>query len=129
MESRCIICGLEKKGLKVREDHVIYAIRWFKRNVTRNEKGYGLVVCRDCYKKYAEARHSYTKKTFAYVGIGVLAAVLWIAVGGIRLYAIAAGVILIAFMYLLSLLSYVPDLDVKREKVESTAKRAHNDKD
>ncbi len=121
MESRCIICGLEKKGLKVKEDHVIYAIRWFKRNVSRNEKGYDLVVCRDCYKKYSSARSSYNRKLFAYLGIGILATVLWIAVGGIKLYSIAAGIVLIAFMYLLSLLSYIPGLDVKKPALEKGA--------
>ncbi len=125
--TRCIICGLEKKGLKVRDDSVINAIRWFKRNITKNEKGYELVVCRDCYKKYRAARASFNKKRFAYTGIGVIATFFWILIGGIKAYSIFAGLLLIAFMYLLSLLSYIPalELDNKTElgKNEANSKR------
>ena len=108
-EPRCIICGGAVDGLEVQEDYVIRAIRWFKRNVTRNAKNYRLVVCKECYVKYKKARDSYVRKQIAYVVIGVLFAGLLIAAGR-SLMAVLAGLAIIALMYLLSLLSYMPAL-------------------
>ena len=55
----CIICGERRSGLPVEDDYVISAIRWFKANVTKNEKNNSLVVCRDCYSKYKRQRKRY----------------------------------------------------------------------
>ena len=33
-ESKCIICGEGKNGLEVRNDHIIEAVRWFKRKLS-----------------------------------------------------------------------------------------------
>ncbi|MGC8651640.1 MAG: hypothetical protein ACP5UH_00080 [Candidatus Micrarchaeia archaeon] len=110
-ENRCIICGLEKDGIEVKEDYIIDTIRWFKRNVTRNEKGYRLVVCKECYPKYKKARDSYTRREVAYLAIGVIFAALLIAFsGGHELSAVFYGVLIIIFMYLLAQLSYMPAL-------------------
>ncbi|MCL4411590.1 hypothetical protein M1329_01485 [Candidatus Marsarchaeota archaeon] len=114
-EPRCIICGEAVDGLEVQEDYVIQAIRWFKRNVTRNAKNYRLVVCKNCYVKYKKSRDSYTRKQIAYVVVGVLFAGLLIAVGRTAV-AVLAGVAIIALMYLLSLLSYMPAVVRKPEQ-------------
>ncbi|MCL4387559.1 hypothetical protein M1567_00175 [Candidatus Marsarchaeota archaeon] len=108
-ETRCIICGKELNGLEVKEDNVIRAMRWFKRNVTHNEKNYRLVVCKDCYVKYKKARDSYNSKTVSYLAIGVIFAALLIITGR-SLGALAAGIAIIILMYALSLLSYMPGL-------------------
>jgi cytochrome b subunit of formate dehydrogenase len=112
-ETRCIICGKELNGLEVKEDYVINAMRWFKRNVTHNEKNYRLVVCKDCYVKYKKARDSYNSKTVSYLAIGVIFAALLIITGR-SLGAVVAGIVIIILMYALSLLSYMPGL--KSEK-------------
>ena len=110
VEKRCIVCGIKRDGLPVREDNVIMAIRWFKRNVTKNEKGYNLVVCRDCYKKYEKSKHTYDRRRILYTSLGVIVAVLWIIVGGIRIDTVITAIVFIGIMYLLSLISYTPSL-------------------
>ncbi|MEM0201624.1 MAG: hypothetical protein QXR73_00395 [Candidatus Micrarchaeaceae archaeon] len=108
-ETRCIICGKELNGLEVKDDYVIKAMRWFKRNVTHNEKNYRLVVCKDCYVRYKKARDSYNSKTVSYLAIGVIFAALLIITGR-SLGAVVAGIAIIILMYALSLLSYMPGL-------------------
>jgi hypothetical protein len=119
--SRCIICGLEKDGLEVKEDYVINAMRYFKKNITKNAKNYRLVVCKECFPKYDKARNSYVKKQISYVAIAVAFAVLLIIVAAGNLGAIVYGLAIIIFMYLLSLLSYTPGVkmppNVKPPKV------------
>jgi hypothetical protein len=36
--SMCIVCGKPKKGIAVHEDHVIFAIRWFKYKHNKERK-------------------------------------------------------------------------------------------
>lgn len=122
-ENRCIVCGNKKPGLRVREDYVIHTMRLVKRNITKSEKGYTLVVCRDCYKKYDKARHTYERRRITYVALGVVAAAFWVILSGGKIGGIAAGVILVAFMYLLSLLSYTPAVITEGAKVEHKTPR------
>ncbi len=128
-EPRCIICGKEVDGLEVKPDHVINAMRWFKRNITHNEKNYRLVVCKDCYVKYKKARDSYNSKTVSYILIGVIFAALLIITGR-DLGAVAAGIGIIILMYVLSLLSYMPGLKLakseKRKELNSSSKKYNN---
>lgn len=110
-ESRCIICGENKNGLEVREDGTIRMIRWFKRNVTKNEKGYRLVVCRECFLKYKKRRDSFIRKRVVYLIIGILFTIVLVGLSGQRApYAVLYGIGIILFMYLLSQLSYMPAL-------------------
>ncbi len=115
-ENRCIVCGKDRTGLQVREDYIISTVRWLKRNITRSEKGYTLVVCRDCYKQYEKGRHTYERRRITYVALGVVAAALWIVLSEGKLGGIVAGILLVAFMYLLSLLSYAPALATEGAK-------------
>ena len=109
----CIMCGKEKEGLNVKEDHVITAMRWVKRNITKNPKNYHMVVCKDDFLAYKKKRDSFERKRAAYVIIGVLFTLLLLAFANGRfLGAIFYGVGIIIFMYLLSLLSYMPAVDV-----------------
>jgi hypothetical protein len=117
-ESRCIICGEKRNGLEVSGDHVMAAIRWFKRNVTRNEKGYRLVVCRDCYLKYKKARDSYQRKQAGYVILGVAITLVFVAFSTNRPMALLVGCVLTAFLYLLSQLSYMPGVILPKAKAE-----------
>lgn len=115
-ESRCIVCGERRNGLEVRTDRTIAAIRWFKRNVMRNEKGYRLVVCRDCYPKYRKAKDSYQRKQIAYTTLGIVVTVFFVVFSSKRLMALLSGFVIIAFLYLLSQLSYMPGIIVPKTK-------------
>ena len=107
-ESRCIICGERRNGLEVNKDHIIDAIRWFKRNVTKNERNYRLTVCKDCYPKYKKSRDSYLWKEAAYTAIGLIFAAVLVIASSDRLASTAYGAAIVLMMYLLSQLSYMP---------------------
>ncbi len=112
----CIMCGKEKDGLDVKEDHVIAAMRWVKRNITRNPKNYHMVVCKEDFLAYKKKRDSFERKRIAYVIIGVVFTVLLLSFArGRFLGAIVYGGAVIIFMYLLSLLSYMPAVELPPE--------------
>ena len=111
-EIRCIICGEKKSGLEVREDIVIQGIRWFKRNITRDEKGYGLIVCKDCYPSYIKARRKFEKRQAFYIAIGVIFAALIFLASTNKFIGLFYGIGIIAFVYLLTILTYVPALNM-----------------
>jgi hypothetical protein len=117
-ESRCIICGEKKNGLEVMDDHVINAIRWFKRTVTKNERNYNLVVCRECFTKYTKARNSYQHKEIMYTTAGAIFLALILVISDFRLSAFAAGIAITVFMYLLSQLSYMPGVRMPEVKAK-----------
>ncbi|MGC8478602.1 MAG: hypothetical protein ACP5NE_01590 [Candidatus Micrarchaeia archaeon] len=123
-EPRCIICGLEKEGLPVKNDYIIESIRFFKKNVTKNEKGYRLVVCRECFPKYASLRRRFERRRAIYIAIGVLFAAMFLVLSPDKLTALVYGVIIVLFLYLLSLVNYIPSLELPRkDEKASTAKR------
>ncbi len=108
----CIICGKEREGLAVRDDAVILGLRWIKRNVTRSAKNYRLVVCKDDFLKYKKGRDSYQRKQMAYVTLGVLFLAGMAFFGHGNLGAIAAGLGIAIFMFLLAQVSYMPAVDM-----------------
>ncbi len=114
--SYCIMCGKEKKGIAVREDSVLGALRWFKRNVTKSEKNYRLVVCKECFLKYRKARDSYQRKEIMYTMIGAVFTALLLAVSDFSLAAFGVGIAITACMYLLSQLSYMPSVQMPEVK-------------
>lgn len=112
----CIICGNAREGLEVREDFVLSAMRWFKRNITRNEKGYRLVVCKECFLKYRKQRSSFERRRMLYVGLGLVFTITILAVSGGRfLGALAYGAGLTLFLYALALAGYIPALRMPRK--------------
>ncbi|MEM0159195.1 MAG: hypothetical protein QXT89_01855 [Candidatus Micrarchaeaceae archaeon] len=115
MKEYCIICGKEKQGIPVEEDSVIAAIRWFKRNITKNEQHNLLVVCKECYPKYAKERKSYESRRTLYIALGI-AFIIISAIVSPRATTIAIAVAVAAFLYLLSFLSYMPKLDIEKAK-------------
>lgn len=116
-KSYCIICGKEKSGIPVEKDYVIAAIRWFKTNITKNEKNNNLVVCRDCYPKYKQQRKRYLSRQRIYIGLGAVFVVV-----GVLVARTAASVLVclgvFALLYLFSLASYIPKISVKEAKGE-----------
>ncbi|MGC8572134.1 MAG: hypothetical protein ACP5RI_00305 [Candidatus Micrarchaeia archaeon] len=120
-EPRCIICGKEKEGLEVQEDFVISSIRWFKRNITKNEKNYKLVVCKECYPTYYKARERYEKRRALYLVIGILFALILLIISQNKILAFIYAVIVVVFVYLLSLFTYMPAVKIP-EKFKKYAK-------
>ncbi len=118
-KSVCIVCGKPKKGIAVHEDHVIFAIRWFKTNITKNANNNGLVVCKECYPKYAKERRRYTSRLSLYIGIGVIFAILLI-ISTPSLGSALAAIGVLVFLYALSLLSYIPRLELEAQQLTGT---------
>jgi hypothetical protein len=108
---RCIMCGDEREGLGVKEDLVIKAIRQFKRKVTKNEKGFRLVVCRDCYAKYDKLRSKYERRQMTYVALGLVLTIT-LAIVSQSVVALLYGLALTLLLCLLSLVGYVPALNM-----------------
>jgi hypothetical protein len=110
-----MICGEEKNGIAIKNDRILEVMRWIKRNVTRNEKRNRIVVCKECYPKYIEARKKYTSRQVLYLAIGIIFVGIGLFIAQ-NLGTLLLGVVIVIFLYLLSLLSYIPELDVKKGK-------------
>lgn len=109
---RCIICNEQKEGLEVAPDSFIRTLRWLNSHTIKHKNPYRPVVCRECFVKYRKMRKSFERKRIAYIVIGVLfAAVL---ATSLKPLAVLAGLGVIAFMYLLSLVNYMPALRVQQ---------------
>ena len=115
----CIICGKQKHGIPIKNDSVLEAIRWLKRNVTKNEKGNSLAVCRECYPEYRKRRDKYTSRQAIYVIMGVIFLVLGAAIQ-LTASTVMAGIILLIALYCLSLLNYTPALSMKDADKDAT---------
>ncbi len=110
-KSYCIICGKERDGIEIKEDHVIEAIRWIKTNITKNEKNNRLVVCKECYPKYVKARKKYESRRITYLVLGILFAAMSLIVSP-RLETLAMAIVVVVLLYALSYLSYMPALKI-----------------
>ena len=125
MATYCIICAKQKNGIAIKDDHVLDALHWFKKNVTKNEKGNRLVVCKEDYSAYKKKRDKYTSRQALYVAIGAIFMILGL-VASVSLSTVALGILVIAVLYLLSLINYTPALDIKKDdKDEKDGKIKH----
>ena len=124
MEEACIICGRRIAGLGVKDDYILSSIRWFKRNVTKNEKGFRLVVCKDDFPKYYKQRKSFERKRSLYVGLGIVFAAALFLLSEFNLYSLFYGIGIIVFLYLLSLVNYMPALEAASSS-EKQKRAAH----
>ena len=79
-----MVCGKERSGTDLREDYVLRAMRWFKENVTRNAKGYRIVVCGECMPEYRKLRSKFVRRRAMYVGLGILFTLTLVAFSGGR---------------------------------------------
>jgi hypothetical protein len=122
-KSVCILCGKEKQGVPVKEDRVIDAIRWFKKNVTKNEQHNFLVVCKEDYPRYRKERSKYTSRRIIYIGL-----TLFLGLGFFILNPSPLAVLLLLFLlalgYLFSLLNYMPDIVLGTPAAKEKAKMA-----
>jgi hypothetical protein len=113
---RCIICNQEKEGLGIKEDNIVYFLRWLNSHTVKYRNPNYPVVCRECFTKYRKQRKSYERKLISYLIIGFLFAGFIIVGSGGKPLSFLFGLIIIAFMYLLSLLSYIPELEIGQNK-------------
>ena len=111
----CIMCGKEKNGIEVKEDNVIRAIRFLKKRVFRSEKRNRIVVCKECYENYKKHRKRYTRRQALYLALGVLFLIMVVFVGH-SIYSVLVGMGMVLLLYLFSLLNYVPELNIIKDR-------------
>ena len=107
----CIMCGKERSGLAVQDDAVLASIRWFKRNVTHNERNSHLVVCRDCYASYKKELQRHERRRTIYTALGILFFVVSVAVSP-RIGTVIVSFGVLALLGVFSLMTYVPRIRV-----------------
>lgn len=115
------MCGEEKDGLPVKDDAMIGTIRWIKRNITKSEKNYRLVVCKEDFLKYKKRRDSYERKQILYVAIGIVFLIALAVASRGSIGAIIVGLVITLFMLLLAQLSYMPAVEMP--KAAQTSKK------
>lgn len=126
----CMICGKEKSGLDIQEDYVLHAMRWFKRNVTKNAKNYKIVVCKECLPQYKKLRAKFTRRRAIYTGLGIVfTATLFLVSDGKSLGIVIYGLAMTVFLYILSLAYYLPALKDPSKLTEITSAKPANKKD
>lgn len=116
-----MLCGRERDGIEIREDNVIKAIRWLNRSILHKVRDNKIVICRDCYERYRKQRKRYVSRQRLYIILGLLLDSSILIHPTISTFGL--GVLLLLFLYLLSLLSYTPDLKVDAAATVSTGKR------
>ncbi|MGA3020779.1 MAG: hypothetical protein ABSD68_02420 [Candidatus Micrarchaeales archaeon] len=109
----CIVCGKEKKGIEVEEDAILGSVRWFKRNVTKNEKGNKLVVCKDCYAEYKKDRKKYESRQRVYMILGAIFVMISMVLSP-SVMTLVISLVIFAMLYFFSLLSYMPRINIKK---------------
>lgn len=121
MPTYCIICGKSRTGLLVEEDYIINALRWFKRNVTKDEQKNKLVVCKEDYATYNKNRKRYLSRQALYLGIGVIFLLITIAISfsSGKFGGILFGLFCLLVLFLISLLNYTPALKIGDQNLSS----------
>ena len=115
MATYCIICGNKRNGIPIRNDYVLEVMRWFKRNVTKDEKGNRLVVCKECYPKYKKNMDRFNSRQAIYMVLAGLFFIFTILTAPI-LQAVSLSIMVFIALYLLSLLNYTPGLQITEKK-------------
>jgi hypothetical protein len=119
-KSYCLVCGKEKDGIPIKEDYVVGMMRWFNRKVMRRGGNNKVVICRECYPKYSKFRGKFVLRQRAYLILGILFIALgavWVALMK-NASALIMGILFTILLYVLSLLNYVPDIEINKEDAE-----------
>ncbi len=111
----CMVCGKEKTGISVKEDYVIDFIRWFKKTVLRSESHNLLVVCEEDYPVYKKYRKRFVSRQRIYIVLGALFVIFGMIIAPF-ITTLLWMLALLLFLYLLSLINYVPALDLMKYK-------------
>lgn len=114
-ENRCIVCGKKRDGLPVADDIVINSIRAFKKKVAKKTNNYRLTVCKEDYPKYSKMRATFERRRTIYVALGAVFAIVLI-LSSLSIGSVVFGAFIVLLMYLLSLLSYAPGLEVAQKR-------------
>jgi cobalamin biosynthesis protein CobD/CbiB len=118
---RCIICNEQKDGLGIKPDAVVGTLRWLNGHTFKYKNPYRPVVCRGCFLKYRKSRATFERKRAIYLVIGIVFAIVLVLASKGNAYSLLAGLGVIAFMYLLSLINYVPELDMPQKTAVNAA--------
>lgn len=119
VKTYCIRCGRERDGIEIEDDIVLDSIRWFKRNVTKNETGNRLVICKDCYPEYKKSRKRFESRQRLYLALGVIFVLLAVFVSSFNAVSFAVSLLVLLFLYSLSFLSYTPRIGIKKPSSNS----------
>lgn len=123
-DSYCIMCGEKKDGIPIKEDYVIGAIRWFNRKILRQPpRNNRIVVCSSCYEKYKKQRSKYLSRQKVYIVAGILFVIFGVVLTR-SLQAILLSILVCIGLYLLSLLTYLPELEIPAESKAKNPARA-----
>ncbi len=114
-QPRCIVCNEQKDGISIKADNVVGALRWLNSHTVKYANPTRPVVCRECFPKYVKKRKSYETKLIAYLVIGFLFAAFIVAASRANPISFLFGFGVIVLMYLLSLISYMPPLDIPKQ--------------
>ncbi len=115
MPTYCIMCGKRKTGIAIKDDRVLQFLRWFKGNVTHSLQGNSLVVCGDDMEAYKKKRDRFTSRKNLYLALGFIFAILGLIIS-ININTIALSALVIAALYLISLVNYTPGLVMDQKK-------------
>ncbi len=118
---KCMICNQQKEGINIRQDSVVSAIRWLNSKTFKYSNPYRPVICRDCFLRHRKLRQDFEHKRIAYLVIGFIFLVVLIIASRGNPVSILAGIGVVAFMYLLALISYVPALDIPEQREQQAA--------
>ncbi|MCL5440394.1 MAG: hypothetical protein M1448_00715 [Candidatus Marsarchaeota archaeon] len=114
-ENRCIVCGKARDGLPVADDMVIETIRALKKRFAKKTSNYRLTVCKEDYPKYSKMRETFEKRRATYLILGAVFAIV-LVISSLSPWSVVFGAFIILLMYLLSLLSYAPGLEARKQQ-------------
>lgn len=112
---KCIICNSERDGIPIRADLFVRSLRWLNGHTVRYNNPTRPVICRECFPKYLSLRKRYEGRLVAYLVLGFLFTGFLVYASHAAPLSFAFGLLIIAMMYLLSLVNYVPPLAVPKE--------------
>ncbi len=128
-QPKCIMCNGQKEGITIKADSVVNALRWLNSHTVKYENPTRSVVCRECFPKYMKRRRSYETKLVAYLVIGFLFAAFIVIASRANPVSFLFGFGVIVVMYLLSLISYMPPLDVPKQVLSESVRQGKKPSD
>lgn len=120
-ESYCFVCLKKRDGIGIKRDYVLDSLRWAKKKLGRESSGNRIVVCKECYPQYTKLRKKYVSRQYTYIGLGTVFIILGLLIHP-SIGAFLVGLGLLVFLFLLSLLSYMPELDLPSKQEKRTNK-------
>jgi hypothetical protein len=83
-----------------------------------------LVVCKTCYPQYSKQRKKYVSRRTAYVALGLIFLILSIIISsGAWLTALSIGIFIVILLYALSLINYMPGLQLPKVSKKNSSRK------